>query len=55
MFFDFFETYFLTDFVLYKPEIFQRFQKTYLENRASTLKVRKIDMPNFGFLFAGKK
>ena len=33
--------YFLMDFFLYRSEIFPRFQKSYLENRAVSLNIRK--------------
>ena len=53
IFFDLFMKYFLTDFFLYKPKIYSGIQKSYLENRASILKVSKINIPFFHFLFPG--
>ena len=35
------------DFFLYRSEIFPRFQKSYLENRAMSLKMRKIEQTKF--------
>ena len=41
--------FFGSGFFLYRSEIFQRFQKSYLENHASKLKIRKI--PNAKFFY----
>ena len=53
IFSDLFMKYFLTDFFLYKPKIFSRFQKSYLENHASILKVPKMEITSWQSLFNG--
>ena len=47
IFFHFEKICFWFYFLLYRSEIFQRFQKSYLENHASKLKIRKIANAKF--------
>ena len=61
-FFDFFDIffnleniYFLMDFFLYRSEIFPRFQKSYLENRAVSLNIRKTKKLSFFVLNPGQR
>ena len=44
-FFDLENIYFISGFFLYQSEIFSGIQKSYLENRASILKLFKIKKP----------
>ena len=50
-FFDLENFYFCVDFFLCQSEISPGIQKSYLEYRASILKVRKINIPHFWSLF----
>ena len=49
VFFHFEKIFFRIYFLLYRSEISQRFQKSYLENYASKVKIRKV--PNAKFLY----